>query len=187
MNKVQLDSSNNQIEYEGTDEIGDLVQEYNRKVTELQESAAQLAKNERESAWREMAKQVAHEIKNPLTPMKLSIQHMKRSIEVKDEASQNKLNRVTASLIEQIDALTKIANEFSNFAQMPKAAEEETNLTTILKNAYSVFAQHEDYQIEFNNLIDSEAIIWADKTLCLRVFNNLIKMQFKPFLQMKRG
>jgi nitrogen fixation/metabolism regulation signal transduction histidine kinase len=144
-------------------------------VAELQESAAQLAKNERESAWREMAKQVAHEIKNPLTPMKLSIQHMKRSIEVKDEASQNKLNRVTASLIEQIDALTKIANEFSNFAQMPKAVEEETSLTTILENAFSVFAQHDDYQIEFNNLIDSEAVIWADKTLCLRVFNNLIK------------
>jgi signal transduction histidine kinase len=175
LNKVQLDSANNEIEYEGTDEIGDLVQEYNRKVAELQESASQLAKNERESAWREMAKQVAHEIKNPLTPMKLSIQHMKRSIEVKDEASQNKLNRVTASLIEQIDALTKIANEFSNFAKMPKAIEEETNLTTILENAYSVFSQHESHQIEFNNLIDSDAIIWADKALCLRVFNNLIK------------
>ena len=175
LNKVQFGSANNEIKYEGTDEIGDLVQEYNRKVAELQESAAQLAKNERESAWREMAKQVAHEIKNPLTPMKLSIQHMKRSIEVKDEASQNKLNRVTASLIEQIDALTKIANEFSNFAQMPKAVEEETSLTTILENAFSVFAQHDDYQIEFNNLIDSEAVIWADKTLCLRVFNNLIK------------
>jgi len=187
LNKVQLGSSNNEIEYEGTDEIGDLVQEYNRKVAELQESAAQLAKNERESAWREMAKQVAHEIKNPLTPMKLSIQHMKRSIEVKDEVSQNKLNRVTASLIEQIDALTKIANEFSNFAQMPKAVEEETNLTTILENAYSVFAQHEDYQIEFNNLIDSEAVIWADKTLCLRVFNNLIKNAIQAIPSTEEG
>jgi len=187
LNKVQLGSSNNEIEYEGTDEIGDLVQEYNRKVAELQESAAQLAKNERESAWREMAKQVAHEIKNPLTPMKLSIQHMKRSIEVKDDASQNKLNRVTASLIEQIDALTKIANEFSNFAQMPKAVEQETNLTTILENAYSVFAQHENYQIEFNNLINIDAIIWADKTLCLRVFNNLIKNAIQAIPSTEEG
>ena len=175
LTKVQLGSTNKAIKYEGNDEIGDLVQEYNRKVAELQESAAQLAKNERESAWREMAKQVAHEIKNPLTPMKLSIQHMKRSIEVKDEASQKKMNRVTESLIEQIDALTKIANEFSNFAKMPKAIEEEVDLSIILNNSYSVFAQHDDYQIEFNDLIESEAIIWADKTLCLRVFNNLIK------------
>jgi two-component system nitrogen regulation sensor histidine kinase NtrY len=187
LNKVQLGSANNEIEYEGTDEIGDLVQEYNRKVAELQESASQLAKNERESAWREMAKQVAHEIKNPLTPMKLSIQHMKRSIEVKDEASQNKLNRVTASLIEQIDALTKIANEFSNFAKMPKAIEEETNLTTILENAYAVFAQHESHQIEFNNHIDSDAIIWADKALCLRVFNNLIKNAIQAIPSTEEG
>jgi len=175
LNKVQFGSVNEAIEYEGTDEIGDLVHEYNRKVAELQESAAQLAKSERESAWREMAKQVAHEIKNPLTPMKLSIQHMKRSIQVKDEDSQNKLNRVTASLIEQIDALTKIANEFSNFAKMPKAIEEEVNLSTVLENAYAVFSKSEEYQIEFNNLTETDAIIWADKTLCLRVFNNLIK------------
>jgi two-component system nitrogen regulation sensor histidine kinase NtrY len=119
--------------------------------------------------------------------MKLSIQHMKRSIEVKDEASQNKLNRVTASLIEQIDALTKIANEFSNFAKMPKAIEEETNLTTILENAYAVFAQHESHQIEFNNHIDSDAIIWADKALCLRVFNNLIKNAIQAIPSTEEG
>lgn len=187
LNKVQLGSANNEIEYEGTDEIGDLVQEYNRKVAELQESASQLAKNERESAWREMAKQVAHEIKNPLTPMKLSIQHMKRSIEVKDEASQNKLNRVAASLIEQIDALTKIANEFSNFAKMPKAIEEETSLTTILENAYAVFSQHDNHQIEFNNHLDTNAIIWADKALCLRVFNNLIKNAIQAIPSTEEG
>ena len=187
LTKVQLGSTNKAIEYEGTDEIGDLVQEYNRKVAELQESATQLAKNERESAWREMAKQVAHEIKNPLTPMKLSIQHMKRSIEVKDEASQNKLNRVTASLIEQIDALTKIANEFANFAKMPKAVEEKINLATVVENAYSVFAQNDDYQIEFNNLTESDAFIWADKTLCLRVFNNLIKNAIQAIPSTEEG
>jgi two-component system nitrogen regulation sensor histidine kinase NtrY len=175
LNKVQFGSDNKAIEYEGTDEIGELVQEYNRKVAELQESATQLAKSERESAWREMAKQVAHEIKNPLTPMKLSIQHMKRSIQVKDEDSQIKLNRVTASLIEQIDALTKIANEFSNFAKMPKAVEEAVNLSTIVENAYAVFSESDEYQIELNNLVNDDAIIWSDKTLCLRVFNNLIK------------
>jgi len=134
-----------------------------------------------------MAKQVAHEIKNPLTPMKLSIQHMKRSIQVKDEDSQNKLNRVTASLIEQIDALTKIANEFSNFAKMPKAIEEEVNLSTIIENAYAVFSESDEYQIELNNLVDEDAIIWADKTLCLRVFNNLIKNALQAIPSSEEG
>jgi len=187
LNKVQFGTTNKTIEYDGSDEIGDLVQEYNRKVAELQESATQLAKSERESAWREMAKQVAHEIKNPLTPMKLSIQHMKRSLEVKDEAAQIKLNKVTASLIEQIDALTKIANEFSNFAKMPKAVEERVNLVVIVENAYSVFSKSSEYQIEFNNLIGDEAIIWADKTLCLRVFNNLIKNAIQAIPQTEEG
>ena len=175
LRNVKLGSKSKAIEYEGADEIGELVKEYNKKVEELQKSAEQLAKSERESAWREMAKQVAHEIKNPLTPMKLSIQHMKRSIEVKDEMSQDKLNKVTASLIEQIDALTKIANEFSNFAKMPKAVEDEVNLIEVLQNAYGVFADSNQHQIELINQIQKEATVWADKALLLRVFNNLIK------------
>ncbi len=175
LRNVQLGSKSIAIEYEGTDEIGELVNEYNKKVEELQKSAEQLAKSERESAWREMAKQVAHEIKNPLTPMKLSIQHMKRSIEVKDEISQDKLDRVTASLIQQIDALTKIANEFSNFAKMPKPVEESVDLNKVLENVHAVFADSNDHQVELMVQIEETAIIWADKNLCTRVFNNLIK------------
>jgi len=175
LKNMRLGAKSSAIEYEGDDEIGQLVKEYNKKVEELQKSAEQLAKSERESAWREMAKQVAHEIKNPLTPMKLSIQHLNRSVEVKDEMSKHKMNRVTASLIEQIDALTKIANEFSNFAKMPKAVEGKVNLVELLQNVYSVFAESENYQIEFINRIEDEAFVWADKTLLLRVFNNLIK------------
>ncbi len=175
LKNMQLGSKNKAIVYEGNDEIGDLVNEYNKKVLELQKSVEQLAKSERESAWREMAKQVAHEIKNPLTPMKLSIQHMKRSIEVKNEDSKEKMERVSASLIEQIDALTKIANEFSNFAKMPKAKDEKINLTEILKNTAAVFANSGDHQIEFVNNVKHQAEIWADKTLLIRVFNNLIK------------
>jgi len=175
LRNVHLGSKSKAIEYDGTDEIGELVKEYNKKVDELQQSAEQLAKSERESAWREMAKQVAHEIKNPLTPMKLSIQHMKRSIEVKDNDSQDKLNKVTASLIEQIDALTKIANEFSNFAKMPKAVEDKVDLINVINNAYAVFSDSNDHQIELINHIVGDAFVWADKALLLRVFNNLIK------------
>ena len=175
LKSVQIGSKYRPIEYEGSDEIGELVKEYNKKVEELQENAEALAKSERESAWREMAKQVAHEIKNPLTPMKLSIQHLKRTVQVADEESNEKLDRVTQSLIEQIDALTKIANEFSNFAKMPKATDSELNLSEILRNAVAVYGQNENYEIELSIEPEYPTIIWADKDLLLRVFNNLIK------------
>lgn len=173
---VQIGSKYEPIEYDGQDEIGELVKEYNLKVEELQASVEALAKTERESAWREMAKQVAHEIKNPLTPMKLSIQHMKRTVKVADEESNEKLDRVSKSLIEQIDALTTIANEFSNFAKMPKPNETELNLVELIKNAVAVFKQGgEDFEVDLNIEVEEDAIIWADKDLLLRVFNNLIK------------
>jgi signal transduction histidine kinase len=172
---VQIGALSKPIEYNGSDEIGDLVKEYNKKVEELQINAEQLAKSERESAWREMAKQVAHEIKNPLTPMKLSIQHLKRSINLADDDSKEKLDRVTKSLIDQIDTLTQIANEFSNFAKMPKASENEIDLTEILTNAATVFEDTDEYDFELEIDASKPAWIWADKDLLLRVFNNLIK------------
>ena len=175
LRNVQIGSQNKPIEYEGTDEIGELVKEYNLKVGELQKNAESLAKSERESAWREMAKQVAHEIKNPLTPMKLSIQHLKRSVKVEDKESAEKLDRVSKSLIEQIDALTKIANEFSNFAKMPKANESELNLTEIVKSVVGTFSEYDEHSIELDITLSSDGTIWADKDLLLRVFNNLIK------------
>ncbi|MBI3136308.1 MAG: GHKL domain-containing protein [Bacteroidetes bacterium] len=175
LRSIQIGAVSKPIEYSGSDEIGELVREYNKKVEELQINAEQLAKSERESAWREMAKQVAHEIKNPLTPMKLSIQHLKRSINLADDDSKEKLERVTKSLIDQIDALTQIANEFSNFAKMPKAAEHELDLTEILRNEATVFEDTDEY--DFNVQVDftKPAWVWADKDLLLRVFNNLIK------------
>jgi len=175
LRSIQIGAVSKPIEYSGSDEIGELVREYNKKVEELQINAEQLAKSERESAWREMAKQVAHEIKNPLTPMKLSIQHLKRSINLADDDSKEKLERVTKSLIDQIDALTQIANEFSNFAKMPRASENELDLTEILRNAATVFEDTDEYDFEVGINFDRPAWIWADKDLLLRVFNNLIK------------
>ena len=172
---VQIGSRLSPIVYDRTDEIGDLVKEYNKKVEELQQNAEALAKSERESAWREMAKQVAHEIKNPLTPMKLSIQHLSRSIKLADEDSEIRLQRVTKSLIEQIDALTKIANEFSNFAKMPKAKEIELDLSEVLTNSVAVFAEYDQHDFSLTIEPKTEALVWADKDLLLRVFNNLIK------------
>lgn len=172
--KVEFGKKNKPIAYEGDDEIGALVKDYNDKLIELELKAIQLAQSERETAWREMAKQVAHEIKNPLTPMKLSVQHFQRSFDVNDPNAKEKMQRIVNSLVEQIDALTKIANEFSNFAKMPKANEENLNLVPLLNNIVDLYSSKE-VQIELS-LLEGRAInVFADKDLILRVFNNLIK------------
>jgi nitrogen fixation/metabolism regulation signal transduction histidine kinase len=116
---IQLGKANAKIEYVGEDEIGRLAKEYNKKVDELAESAELLARSERESAWQEMARQVAHEINNPLTPMKLSIQYLQRLKEQNSDNFDDYFFRVTRMLAEQIDALSLIASSFSDFAKMP--------------------------------------------------------------------
>ncbi|MFO8002351.1 MAG: HAMP domain-containing protein, partial [Marinilabilia sp.] len=113
---LKIDRHNEKIDYHGEDEIGSLVGEYNRMVDELSESAAKLARTERELAWREMARQIAHEIKNPLTPMKLSIQYLQRAWRDQVPDFDAFLKRVTGTLIEQIEKLSSIATEFSHFA-----------------------------------------------------------------------
>src|SRR5207253_116703 len=95
ISKIKLGKTNEHIEWKSDDEIGNLVNEYNRMIDELQKSAELLAKSERETAWREMAKQVAHEIKNPLTPMKLSIQHLQRTWKNNDDDRDKKIERIT--------------------------------------------------------------------------------------------
>jgi two-component system, NtrC family, nitrogen regulation sensor histidine kinase NtrY len=165
---------NQQINYKNDDEIGALVKDYNEKLEELEYAAQQIAKNERETAWREMAKQVAHEIKNPLTPMKLSIQQLQRVYDPENPNSGEKLNKVAASLIEQIDALTKIANEFSNFAKMPHPNEIELDLKPLIESVIEVFRTERDMEITLKTDLDS-VLLLADKDQMLRVFNNLIK------------
>lgn len=171
--KVELGRTNQPIDYKGDDEIGALVKDYNAKLQELELKAMQLARSERESAWREMAKQVAHEIKNPLTPMKLSLQHFQRSYSPDDPNAHDKIKKIANSLVEQIDALTKIANEFSNFAKMPQANEESMDLLPVLKNVIDLYSSNEVIIHLISDI--KEAQVFADKDLLIRVFNNLIK------------
>ncbi|MDO9614372.1 MAG: HAMP domain-containing sensor histidine kinase, partial [Bacteroidota bacterium] len=172
---IQLGKKNEQINYEAGDEIGALVKEYNRKVDELAESAELLAKSERELAWREMAKQVAHEIKNPLTPMKLNIQYLQRAKAEGREHYDDFFERVTKNLIEQIDTLSGIATEFSNFAQIPKAKNEVFDLLEVLRKVCDLFEPNQNlcFSFELNNL--KEVLIFADKEQLSRAFLNLIK------------
>lgn len=174
---VDIGKQNKPIEYKRNDEIGALVKDYNDKLLELELKAMQLARNERETAWREMAKQVAHEIKNPLTPMKLRLQHFQRSFDPNDPEAKNKIAQITSSMVEQIDGLTKIANEFSNFAKMPKANEQEMDLIPIIENGVNLFSD-ESGTIDFTTDLKT-AIVWADKDLFIRVINNILKNAYQ--------
>jgi nitrogen fixation/metabolism regulation signal transduction histidine kinase len=142
-------------------------------IAELENSAAKLAKSERESAWREMARQIAHEIKNPLTPMKLSIQYLQRSIdEGKDVTELAK--KVNKTLIEQIDNLSSIATAFSTFAQMPRSQNEVIDLNEVLSGVAALFEKEDNVHISLSTYQDG-AIVFADKNQMVSVFNNLIK------------
>jgi two-component system nitrogen regulation sensor histidine kinase NtrY len=187
LSNIKLGKTNELIEWQEMDEIGSLVSEYNRMIVELTKSAELLAKSERESAWREMAKQVAHEIKNPLTPMKLSIQHLQRIW--KDDAPDmdQKVERLTQTIIEQIDTLSSIATEFSNFAKMPKANLEKINVQEVLLNSIALFQDSENIHIDFENKTTDHAFVLADKEQILRVFNNLIKNAIQAIPEDRKG
>lgn len=170
--RVKFGKFNAHIEYDREDEIGSLVKDYNQKLDELEFAAQQLARNEREMAWREMAKQVAHEIKNPLTPMKLSVQQLLRVYDPNDPKSVEKLQAVSKSIIEQIDALTRIANEFSTFGKMPNPSQERIELIALVKGVIEVFLGQAQLELQTNL---ENIMIVADKDQFVRIFNNLIK------------
>ena len=137
-------------------------------------------------AWREMAKQVAHEIKNPLTPMKLSIQHMQMAIRSRPEEIQQVVDRVSHTLVEQIDNLSQIASEFSNFAKMPQPENEKVILNEIVANVHDLFRKREDMDISLYVPMD-EIYVFADKNHLLRVLNNLVKNATQSIPKSRRG
>lgn len=172
INETRLEKRNEKIEIKSsTEEISTLVNSYNSMIDELQESAVKLATSEREQAWREMAKQVAHEIKNPLTPMRLSVQSFQRNFDPLDPKINQKIDEYSKTLIQQIDTMSSIASAFSNFAKMPAQQNETLNVVDIVKLALDIF--NEDY-ITF--LAEEEKIIAKlDRTQLIRVVTNLIK------------
>lgn len=173
LQSLKLGSEYEEIPYAGEDEIGQLVHQYNLTLKELEKNVNLLAKSEREMAWRDMAKQVAHEIKNPLTPMKLSVQHLQRVMSDDPEKGAKIVEKVSKSLIEQIDHLSRIASEFSSFAQLPMDQMEELSLNQIIENVVDVFSSEDDVSIEFNAPLNVE--VFGDKSQLIRVFTNLLK------------
>lgn len=172
---IELGKPTEHISYDSQDEIGSLVSEYNRMVDELTRSVELLAKSERESAWREMAKQIAHEIKNPLTPMKLNVQQLQRSWEDKAPNWQESLAKFSKTLIDQIDNLSSIATAFSDFAKMPKTNNQVVDIIAKINNSVGLFDNTKNIDFQINLHSHTEVCVFADKEQLLRLFANLIK------------
>ncbi len=178
---------NQRLVYRRKDEIGDLVTAYNEAVRKIEESSRLLAQQERDDAWREMAKQVAHEIKNPLTPMKLSIQYLLHAYQARPEEAEPLLKRVTKTLIEQIDSLAQIATEFSNFAKMPKAENSEFSINDLVASVHHLFAnERSDMDISIQ-LPDKDFEVYADRNHLTRVLNNLFKNAIQAVPDNRKG
>ena len=186
LRKTKLGSVNEPIVWKTRDEIGGLINEYNRMVNELQKSAELLAKSERESAWREMAKQVAHEIKNPLTPMKLGIQHLQRAINDNHPNKEELVRKISNTMIEQIDTLSNIATEFSHFAKMPKPEYTVVELIAVLQHTVDLYDEDDDSDILFADHPE-EVMVRGDKDQLVRVFGNLIKNALQAIPDNRKG
>lgn len=172
MVQTTLNQRNEKIEIENpSEEIGKLIDSYNGMIDELEESAAKLARSEREQAWREMAKQVAHEIKNPLTPMRLTVQSFERKFNPDDPKAEKKLKEFSKTLVQQIDTMSNIASAFSNFADMPAQQKETLNVVKVSKLAVDIF--HEPF-IHFIS-DEEELIAKVDRTQLIRIVTNLVK------------
>ena len=172
INETSLNQKNEKIVIEANSrEINSLISAYNKMVDKLEESATMLAQSEREQAWREMAKQVAHEIKNPLTPMRLTVQSFQRKFDANDPNLNQKLDDYSKTLIQQIDTMSAVASAFSNFASMPAQQNENLNVVDVVELALDIF--NEDF-IVFES--DKEEIISKlDRTQLIRIITNLVK------------
>lgn len=164
LKKVRLNKTNEKLDWRFDDEIGELIQQYNDMVEKLEETAVELATSERESAWKEMAQQVAHEIKNPLTPMRLTLQLMEREKDIEE------VREMASNLLEEVENLTHIAEAFSRFAQMPGLHIEELDIASQTSRAVSLYA---DRGVSFYS--SGEAFAKVDKEQWSRIMHNLVK------------
>lgn len=185
--RTTLSSFNEPLSWNSDDEIGLMVAEYNRMLVNLEESKKALAKSEKESAWREMARQVAHEIKNPLTPMKLTLQHMKRIIDDGNDSGETEVKKKQiTSLLEQIDTLSDIATSFSDFAKMPAPKFEALDIKGLLLETIELYNKKE-LGLIVTNLEEGQFIIDGDKKWLGRAFSNLIINGFQAVKDSKKA
>jgi signal transduction histidine kinase len=178
LGETSLNQKNEKIVLEASSkEINLLINAYNAMVDELEKSALKLAQSEREEAWQEMAKQVAHEIKNPLTPMRLTVQSFERKFDAKDPNLQQKIKDYSETLIQQIDTMNSVASAFSNFASMPAQQDETLNVVEVVELAMDIFNE------EYIHFKAEEVVIISkiDKTQLIRIITNLVKNAIQAF------
>lgn len=168
--RISLTKTNEPLEWKSDDEIGLMVREYNHMLDTLSQSKRELEKNQREKAWREIAQQVAHEIKNPLTPMKLTLQQLERSLRQNDQRDE-KLERTVQSLLSQINSLDELASSFSSFAKMPEPVMKPVELVSLLSRLVNLHAQ--EGSVSLATSVES-APIFADDQLLGRILSNII-------------
>ncbi|MFC6997910.1 sensor histidine kinase [Rufibacter roseus] len=173
LKRTTLTGSNEKLVYESRDEIGLLVREYNTMLQKLEESKQELALKEKEAAWKEMARQVAHEIKNPLTPMKLSLQYLRRAMQDGRSNLEELIDKISNTLITQIDVLSDIATSFSNFTSMPDLKLEVLELNKLVKQAADLHLNPRQHQINLT-LPEEIVLVKADENQLIRIFNNLL-------------
>lgn len=169
--KINLNEPLTTIKYHKDDEFTPLVNSYNRTLRLIQEQKELLTYREKESAWREMAKQVAHEVKNPLTPMKLLIQNFERKFDKEDPNIEEKVKKVCASVVDQIDLIAKVANAFSEFTKLPEKKDEIINVNQEIISIISVFNDKKEISTHFNR---DNILINFDKVFFQRIMTNLI-------------
>lgn len=186
LKKINLSQQNDEIDWRRDDEIGMLVKEYNKMVRKLEVSAAMLAKSEREGAWREMARQVAHEIKNPLTPMKLSLQYLQKAISNNSTNVKDLSENVAKTLIEQIEHLSLIASDFSAFANITYANNEVFLLNEVLNSVISLYQTDPGYEISYRRP-EQLLYVFADKTQINRLFTNLLQNAVQAVPEGRKG
>lgn len=175
MASVAYGKKNEHIRYRSRDEVGELVKQYNRMTDELEESAGKLARTEREMAWREMARQIAHEIKNPLTPMKLNVQQLFKSWRDKTSDFDERISNFTGNQIEYIDNLSNIASAFSAFARLPAANPAEVDLLAQLKITMEMSGEPGDTSITLESGNLASVMVMADREHINSAFFNLLK------------
>jgi len=172
LSRTTLSGDNKPLEWKSNDEIGMMVSEYNKMVNNLEQSKIELARSQKERAWREIAKQVAHEIKNPLTPMKLTLQHMQYQLKANkldDEKAGSSIN----TLLTQVEILNDIASSFSAFARMPAPILERIDLLSLLKKTVDLYSDYERGEVTLHPMTDS-AFVMGDEQLFTRIFSNII-------------
>ena len=184
---VGVGKKSEHLTYIGNDEIGELVKQYNRMVDEIEESTHKLANSEREYAWREMAKQIAHEIKNPLTPMKLNVQQLFKSWNDKIPGFDRMLERFTKNQIEYIDNLSSIASAFSAFAKMPVTNPVEVNILDQIRLTLELFKNTDNITFKVHWPHEGKIVIYADKEQLNGVFSNLIKNGIQSIPSGRKG